>query len=240
MSSTTFLRKPRGAASLLIIILLIMIIIALIVWYAFWGKPGSIPSPSASVSASPTDTKAVSIYDGWKSYALIYEKFSLKYPSDWTLKDSSSVDANIGGMDKVTISSPDGFDISIRTNVWGIGGSCEDCKAFETTYATILGAKTGVSIFGTAKGASGIGLMRADLSGTTEYECIGLCTIPGKNVANKLNSNQPGLTMVTGGYSVGEAEAVKLGSNNKYFTYDELKKDTNIATARYIFESFSY
>ncbi len=230
--------RPSGEASIIIIIILLLIIVGLIVWYAFFGnKPVSqtaSPSPSASVTATPDP------YEGWKSTSLKYEKFNFRYPADWKISDQSAVDANIGGFDKITLISPDGFAVSIRTNVWGIGGSCEDCKAFEATDTTILGEKTGVSIFGTAKGASGIGLMRADFNGQTVYECIGLCTLPGKNTANKLNNSQPGLIMVTGGYPLSEAEAVKLGNSTKFYDYATFKADPNVATARKIFESFTY
>lgn len=230
--------RPSGEASVIIIIILLLIIVGLIVWYAFLGnKPVSqtaSPSPSASASASPDP------YQDWKSGTLKYEKFNYKYPADWKVSDQSAVDADIGGFDKLTLTSPDGFAVSIRTNVWGIGGSCEDCKAFETTETAILGEKTGVSIFGTAKGASGIGLMRAALGGTTTYECIGLCTLPGKNTANKLNNSQPGLIMVTGGYPLSEAEAVKLGNSTKFYEYATFKADANVAIARKIFESFAY
>lgn len=224
---------------MLIIIVLILIIIGLVVWYAFWGKPkAAAPStdPAAGVMATPTSGP----YSGWKSMTLKYEKFSLKYPADWKVVDTSAVDPSIGSYDKVTLTSPDGFAVTVRTNVWGIGGSCEDCKAFETTYTTILGEKTGVSIFGTSQGASGIGAMRADLDGQTIYECIGLCTLPGKNSTNKLNNNQPGLIMATGGYPLSEADAIKLGSTSKFMGYDTFKNDPNVATARKIFESFSY
>ncbi|MEI7818940.1 MAG: hypothetical protein WCI47_02375 [bacterium] len=233
--------KPRGAITLFIIGALLLIIIAMAVWYALYGKPVALaPSNSPVVSASPSPSKSVDPYDGWKSFTLKYEKFSFKYPANWTITDKSVVDPDLGGYDAITVKSPDGFAISMRTSVWGIGGSCEDCKAFETTTDTILGSKTGISITGDAKGARDIGLMRADVNGATLYECIGLCTLPGKNTANKLNGNKPGLIMVTGGYPLSEAEAIKLGANDKTFTYDVLKADPNIATAKLIFTSMAY
>ena len=235
------LKRRRGDMSLILIILLVLIIIALIVWFAFWGKPqaNSTPSPSVAVQVSATPTPVKDPYAGWKAYTLKYDKFSLKYPADWVLTDTSITDSQ-GTMDKVAIKSPDGFAVNISTGLGGIGGSCEDCKAFETTTDTILGEKTGINILGSSKGALAISLMRFDDKGTISYDCTGLCTIPSKNTKTSLVDSPHGLTIVTGGYPLTEAEAIKTGTANKIFSYDVFKADPNIATAKLIFKSFAY
>lgn len=231
-------KQRRGDASIIIIIILLMVIIGGVVWYALAGSNTKTAdsSPDAVVSAKPTATPDPQA--GWKTSTLKYEKFSYKYPADWTVTDTSTT--GVDAQDRIAIKSPDGFVINIQTGVGGVGGNCEDCKTFETTNETILGEKTGVNIYGSSKGAQGIGLMRLLSGGKTTYDCLGLCTIPGKNTPVKFTDGELGLTLVTGGYKLSDSEAIQLGTSAKTINYETFKADSNVTTAKLIFKSFTY
>lgn len=82
--------------------------------------------------------------------------------------------------------------------------------------------------------------MRAELNGKPVYDCLGLCTIPSKNTPVTFDYQNRGFTMITGGYPLSTAEAIKLGTTDKPFPYDTFKADPNISDARLIFASMTY
>jgi hypothetical protein len=233
--------KRRGAIPILILLLIILLLILLLIWYAFWYKPKQAePTASSTPTVSASETPAPSPsdpYSGWQTSTLTYEKFSFKYPADWKYSNKDSVEE---GSDRVKLTSPDGFVVSISTNLYGIGGNCEDCKNFEMVQDDILGMKVGVNITGTSKGAMNINLMRSIYNNQPIYECSAMCDIPGKNTKSTLNDGSPGLTMVSGGYEYSEAQAAQVGFLYKTVDYNTFKNDPNVATARLIFKSFSY
>ena len=156
----------------------------------------------------------------------------MKYPSDWKLTDESQNDTAIGGIDRVSILSPDGFEITLNSNVMGIGGSCQDCKTYETTKEKILGDTMGVNINGNNKGVYGIGLTRSDGNGTSDYVCSFLCSFQAKN--------SQGLVMISGKYKLSDAEASNPNYQPKTFTLEAFKNDSNVKNAKMVFSSMAY
>jgi hypothetical protein len=76
-----------------------------------------ITQPQVSATTTPaatqeTDEQSADPYADFKSYTLKYEKLSFKYPSAWTLKDTS-----VGNADELTLSGPDDFKMVISSAV---------------------------------------------------------------------------------------------------------------------------
>jgi outer membrane murein-binding lipoprotein Lpp len=89
-------------------------------------------SASSKATASSTTT---SPYAGWKTYTLPVEKLSFMYPSDWTVSN----DAPTSTQDATTLTSSDGFSLSIEDGVSNGGDSITEAPATTAVPVTFVG-----------------------------------------------------------------------------------------------------
>lgn len=92
-------------------------------------------------TAQKEEAKTVDPYEGWKTYALKYEKFNFKYPDGYTVDDKSTTASPdvVPGADWLKLSKDNGFVISIQTGLYGVGGICETCKLAQSKEISFLG-----------------------------------------------------------------------------------------------------
>jgi hypothetical protein len=135
---------------------------------------------------TPTPTPAPSPYDGWQSATLKYEKANFKYPSTWTVTNSSTAGgtSNIPatpGIDYAKLVSPTGLTLAIYTGDSGANGGAYFGTILSTTPITTLGGNYYLG-FGSG-GASGPNVTTAGSVGTTPTSSA--ASPVSKNVTDK-------------------------------------------------------
>lgn len=107
----------------IILVLIIVTLLGAIGWYVYNQSKNKTPdSMSVSTSSAPQKTTETDPYAGWKSYTLVHEKASFKYPSDWTLKDTNT-DPVMSDMDSIELKAPSGASLTISAHpAGGYGG----------------------------------------------------------------------------------------------------------------------
>lgn len=127
MSKIAKNQKGFGAVEA-VLILIIVILIGVVGWLVYKdrhnkGAAGTASKSSAADTSAKSGAKAPALnpYAGWKTYKLTYEKLTFKYPSAWTLKDSSASQGLTPNADSVTLTASDGYQVSIDDG-WDGGG----------------------------------------------------------------------------------------------------------------------
>lgn len=200
------------------------------VWHAQTSKvdnnvASDTPAPAASTTESTANPDQ---YADWKTYTLQYEKFSFKYPSDFTLNDESGPDEYVStnGTDRIELTKSNGFLVDIRTGLHDIGGACESCMVAYSQDVTFLGQNLRLN-FVDNLGDGKIGYVTV---GADDTDWFG-ASVNGKNIKNTYD-NQVTPISVAIRYKDGESYIGK--------TLDEFKKSTDLAEAVKILESASY
>lgn len=121
-------------------------------------------------------------YAGWQSAMLKYEKAMFKYPSTWTLTNSSTPGGTVGipstpGIDSVKLVSPTGLTLVIDTGDGGANGGAYFGNILSTTPITTLGSNYYL----------GFGSGGASSSNVTNSGSIG--TTPASNAAMPISKN---------------------------------------------------
>lgn len=182
-------------------------------------------------STSPTRTEPEV-----KTHKLKYEKYSIKYPLDFTLKDTSQAgDANsVPDSDSISLTRKNGFELSIQTGLYGIGGACETCKVVMSKPFTFLGKKVYANFVDAdfANGRSS-GRVRSIVVTADPTDWFG-AGILGKNISppdgDELNEDLPmGIYM---NYADGDEVVEK--------TLSEMASSKDVAAAIKILESAKY
>lgn len=139
-------------------------------------------------------------YEGWKTYTTKYEKMSFKYPSDLTLTDTSTATTNqdnvTPGMDKIKLTSASGFEISIQTGLYGIGGGCEECTIDFADPVSVAGANYFINYVN-----PGTGKIRSITVSKTNDDFIG--SIDGKTITIS-GTNNKAATLISGSFRSGD------------------------------------
>jgi prepilin-type N-terminal cleavage/methylation domain-containing protein len=109
-------------------VILVLVIVALIgaVGFMVYKNQKTKTTPVASTTTKTATTQAKKTtapdpYAGWQSYTLKYEKLAFKYPASWTIQDNSASQGLTPNADSVTLTSSDGFNVSIDDG-WDGGG----------------------------------------------------------------------------------------------------------------------
>jgi hypothetical protein len=116
-----------------LLLVLVVAVIAFGGYYVYSNQKHKTTNSSTPTTTSSTSTpkatpiKSTDPYDGWKTATLQYEKISYKYPSDWTLTDSSFAmpksqgGCTYPGADRVALVSPSGEEVNFETGMDCIG-----------------------------------------------------------------------------------------------------------------------
>lgn len=164
-----------------------------------------------------------------KQYTTKYEKLKFSYPSTFTLADSSTTQEMIQpGTDKIIISNGN-FKMDLQTGLYGIGGSCVDCKVLYAEPITILGKTYSLNY------VSYDGGPKADtvIIGKDAQDSFGVA-LTSKNITPV---NDPGGSGTTG---ISVSVSYKNGNNMVAKTVAELQNDPNIVAFKNFVKSFSY
>ncbi|MEZ0111669.1 hypothetical protein ABH920_005687 [Catenulispora sp. EB89] len=141
---------------------------------------------AAPAKTTPTTTPTTDPYAGWQSATLKYEKASFKYPSTWTLTNSSTPGGTADipatpGIDYAKLVSPTGLTLSIDTGDGGANGGAYFGTVLSATPISTLGGNYYLG-FGSG-GASGSNVTAAGSVGTAPTSSAALP--PSKNVTDK-------------------------------------------------------
>ncbi len=164
-----------------------------------------------------------------KQYTTKYEKLKFSYPSTFTLADSSTTQEMIQpGTDKIIISNGN-FKMDLQTGLYGIGGSCGDCKVLYAEPITILGKTYSLNF------VSYDGGPKADavIIGTNAQDSFGVA-LTSKNITPV---SDPGGNGTTG---ISVSASYKNGNNMVAKSVAELQSDPNVTDFKNFVKSFSY
>jgi len=103
-------------------------------------------SASKTVQAiAPTVTPTPNPTANWKTYSNSNYNFSFQYPSDWTVVDNSK-----GESFTISAASPKGLMLNFSTNIWGVGGRCDQDTSHDMGNApfSFMGLDTNMFFFG--------------------------------------------------------------------------------------------
>ena len=189
-------------------------------------------SSTNAVSATVTP---VSVYAGWKTATLQYEKIAFKYPASWKLVNTSYA---IGseqdlyaepGIDTVSLTTPNGEELSLQTGVTGTGAPTL------TQLASMPISVFGDNYFLSTFTANGSAANTASILACVSLNPSEMVAIQSKNIvlgAGAINSQTPKnrfcfMPQPTKGVGVNETAAALQG-------------DKNFVTAKLVLESMKY
>ncbi|HVS79348.1 MAG TPA: hypothetical protein VHD84_03640 [Candidatus Saccharimonadales bacterium] len=120
--------------SLVIVIVIAAIVVAGVLVYRHdhnkTNNSTASDNSSQQTAATNSSSQATDPYAGWKTADLKYEKASFKYPTTWSLSNTSTVNGTTGnvspGSDSAKLTSPTGLELTINTGVTGIGDGLRD------------------------------------------------------------------------------------------------------------------
>lgn len=183
-------------------------------------------SNEATTPAKPADP-----YAGWSSYEAKYEKFSLKYPSSFTLTSVNKLNSELstGGYENITLSGPKGFTIRLQTGLYGVGGGCENCGVDYSLPVTIAGSSYHLNFVNDDQSQK---LVSHIIVGQKDDSYLDF--MKGKTILTK-DTNDATLISVGMGYDYSAQKGTYTPQVLATF-----KSDTNVATAQKILESLSY
>jgi hypothetical protein len=113
-----------------ILILVTVGIISSVAWYVFHGKITSSPQSTTPTTTGTSNVPTSNVYNGWKTYKSPAEGFSIKYPSDWTLKTGTTNSNGVfdSSLDGVSISGPNDFTIGYDVMKPVTSSTCANCS----------------------------------------------------------------------------------------------------------------
>lgn len=153
---------------------LVIVIIGLIGVVGFMVYKNQHKAQTASVATTTTSKPAISTpildpYAGWATASLKFEKLNLKYPKNWKIDNTSTV---VGvtipvspGSDKLTLTSPNGLQVTISSGVTGIGDGPYYGKILSVNPITTLGGSYFLGFGNNSYGDT--------TTGTTKAGCVG-------------------------------------------------------------------
>lgn len=121
---------------------------------------GTTGSSSQSAQNTSSNSQSTDPYAGWKTYTSTMAGYSLRYPSDWSLKSS----VNNGGAEDTILTGPNGFEVtalsfSKSSSYWQqLGSSAEcgsDCQTINQTTTITVPGYGKLDIDATTGGAGG-------------------------------------------------------------------------------------
>lgn len=161
-----------------VLTILLVMAIGLAGYFAYQNHQKS--SPVAKVDSMTSPSPMPSPSTKLSSGTLATEKLHFSYPSNWALSNSTTDGAAPGvKSDQATISSPDGFTVSLKTGLTGLGGSCANCKLIKSEPVTAMG----MQLFANFVSVSGDPNSFSEVELSTNNACTGICTIPDKNIS---------------------------------------------------------
>lgn len=225
----SFMSKQRQLGFGLVEVILIVLTLG-VLGYAGWQVwQAQVNKSDTSNNTTPTTSEETDPYDGWNEHNFVYEKFSLRYPSSFTLKETSAADeyVNTGGTDRIELSKPNDFKLTINTGIHDVGGACEKCTVIDSQNITFLGK----SLYLNYVDQVGDGKVRYALLSTDTDDWFG-GTVKGVNIKLKDDNNEPLPISVSLRYTD--------GSENFGKTLEEFKSSPDVAEAIKILESAKY
>lgn len=116
---------------LLVVIIVVIAVVAITLALTHrHKKTNNSTNANTSQSTKTSTSQSTGPYSGWKSYTSSMAGYTLKYPTDWSLKSS----VNSGGAEDTTLTGPNGFQIealsfSKSSSYWQQQGSSASCGA---------------------------------------------------------------------------------------------------------------
>jgi hypothetical protein len=174
---------------------------------------------SATSTSTATTTKLATA-------TLKDEKLSFSYPTTWKLTNTSQASTDPGAnQDTATMTSPDGFVVSLNAGLDGIGGACPDCVLSLSKIITSMGQQMRenfISSTGDAKSFNGI-----DLTLLSAPDCTFECSVTTKNITFQGN----GLAMLISAGPADGATPIKIA---------DIATNADVVAAEAIFASLHY
>jgi len=140
-------KNEKGFSTVeLVLALVILILIVVVGWLVYKNnhKTTSISSTTASTTKpttskinTTTTTQSASLYAGWKTSTLQYERITYQYPSNWTVTDNSAASpksqngCTYPGHDLITLNSPSGTEVAFNAG--------QDCFGYpgDTSFGSV-------------------------------------------------------------------------------------------------------
>lgn len=230
--------------------LLILVIVGLIGftgWYVWHikqntdkinNKAAAVAASTAAQSTKKTATTTTNPYAGWNTATIKYEQISYKYPSTWTLSDSSTPSPKgsdgcvYPGQDKVVLTSPSSHRLEFDTGLLCIGGS--GAKTFDSIPVMSLGKNLYITLAAPSEGSTTTNYATSGcLSTTTKQASYPTSDLKSKNIfVNGSSSEAP----------VNEFCYWTYLSNTSppQLSISEVEQSADFATAKLVFESMKY
>jgi len=222
-----------------ILVVVIVAAIAGVGWYVWKAKKNTLATYNGTASVSATTKPAAQTsnpYSGWKSYTLQFEKISFKYPSDWTITDTSSTSNSSPdvspGQDNVTVKSNDPMEIVIQTGDTGVDYGCPSNKVLSSTPIKLLGSTQYLNFLG---GCDEDSPANNNVSGGSIYtSATALYPFPSsKNISISK-------TAVAGTETPVNSFTITYSTTSASYPVSHFQQDKNYATAVKILESMTY
>lgn len=235
--------KQKNSKNGLIIALIIVVILALAAIAGTWyymntkamddkkAKDQQIQQLQKQIDELKKNQANSATNNQTKNYTTKYELLKFNYPNDYTISDNSGTNqAVVPGSDIITIAGPNGFNINIKTGLFGVGGNCNTCSVLYSEPVTFLGQQYYINyIQDTIEGS---GVAYAVLASKPEYFND---YVLGKNI----KSRQP----VTSGPDLALMSFMadyKNGNNQLVKSLEAIKSDPNMAAFKQMIQSASY
>ncbi len=125
-------RKSQNGSHSIVLLVIVVIALLGVLGFVFWQnfmQPGSDTAKTTNDTNS-ADVAAVDATADWETYSTTRANFNLKYPSDWTVTDTSQTPGQL-----VKIASPEG-DAS----------QYEVAVSFEPTSGSMVASQSGAAI----------------------------------------------------------------------------------------------
>lgn len=176
------------------------------------------PTTGTTSNASTSTNGTVDQYAGWKSYTLTYEKISFKYPSSWTITDTSA-----NKSDTVQLTGANGYIYTITTG--GLGHPSSDFSGNVLYNEPITFAHQQAYLDFLGPTSTGTDVQQVSLSKSTT------------NGLDTFTSNTPGENPSP---NTGGNIQVLMGKTSGYASLTALKQSTDYSQFKLWIESMTY
>lgn len=163
-----------------------------------------------------------------RSYSLKYEQLKLTYPTVFALADDSKAasveDGFSPGRDRVLLTKPNGFRLTLQTGATVRSGVCEGCRIQTSETVSVLGKIYSLNYL-TIEGRS-VTNSAFVATGSTEFYPAG---IPGRSITETLDNTKLPFVISMGYYKNGQVAEKSL-----------TEFQTDMADAKKVIESLKY